>query len=82
MSRRFRAEQFKDWRLIRQTPSGYTIYQNQMNTEAAMVDPRSGAILWIMDVATQVPIYRNPDIKKYLKRNKRIDFSNINIKQM
>lgn len=75
---------FINWRFIDQSPSGYMIYQNQNNTEAAMVDPRSGAILWIMDIATKLPIYTNPNIKKYLKKNKgrKIDFDKMNIKQI
>jgi len=85
MSRRIKNPDFKDWKFMNITSSGLWIYQNAENTEAAMVSPETGEILFIMDLSTKLVIYTSPNIKKYSKKIagvNRLKFGDLDIKRI
>jgi len=67
MSKRVKTPEFRNWKFMNVSESGFWIYQNPENTEAAMVSPKTGEIIFIMDLATKQPIYTSPNAKKYAK---------------
>ena len=85
MRRRIKNPDFKDWKFMSMTNSGLWIYQNLENTEAAMVSPKTGEVLFIMDLSTKLPLYTSPNIKKYAKKTtgiNRLKFGDLDIKQI
>jgi len=52
------------------TVSGFWIYQNPENTQAAMVSGETGEILFIMDIKSGEAIFTSPNIKKYARKTR------------
>lgn len=67
MTKRIKDSEFKGWLYMSSSTSGKWIYNNPDNTEAAMVDPTTGEVIFIMDLASQEPLYVSPNAKKYAK---------------
>lgn len=59
--------EFAGWPFMRNSASGKWLYNNPDNTQAAMVEPVNGEVIFIMDLASQEPIYTSPNAKKYAK---------------
>lgn len=60
--------EFADWQFMTVTASGFWIYQNPENTQAAMVSGETGEILFIMDIKSGEAIFTSPNIKKYTRK--------------
>jgi hypothetical protein len=59
--------EFKGWLYYQNTESGFWIYYSPDNLQAAMVDPATHEVLFIMDRPSQEALYRHPEIKKFAK---------------
>jgi len=59
--------EFLGWQFYNTTDSGYWIYQAPDSLEAAMVDPTTREILFLMDRNTGEKLYQHPDVKKFAK---------------
>jgi len=59
--------EFKGWIFYNSTRRGYWIYQSPDNVMAAMVDPVSFEVLFIMNRGTHQPLYTHPNIKKFAR---------------
>ncbi|MBU0847287.1 hypothetical protein KKH23_08915 [Patescibacteria group bacterium] len=60
-------EEFLGWQFYNTTDSGYEIYQAPDSLEAAMVDPTTREILFLMDRGTGEKLYQHPNVKKFAK---------------
>ncbi len=59
--------EFKGWLYYQNTSSGFWIYYSPDNLQAAMVDPASHDVLFVMNRTTQEELYRHPEIKKFAR---------------
>lgn len=59
--------EFLGWTYMSNSASGKWLYFNPTNTMSAMVEPSTGEIIFIMDLASQEPIYTSINAKKYAK---------------
>lgn len=59
--------EFYGWYYMSNSASGKWIYYNPDNTQSAMVEPTNGEVIFIMDLASQEPLYTSPNAKKYAK---------------
>lgn len=58
---------FIGWIYMSNSESGKWIYYNASNTEAAMVEPSNGEVIFIMNLKTKEPIYTSKNVKKYAR---------------
>jgi len=59
--------EFAGWSYMSNSASGKWMYYSPDNTQAAMVEPSNGEVIFIMDLASQEPIYTSQNSAKYAK---------------
>lgn len=59
--------EFKDWQYYQNSRSGFWIYYAPEDLRAAMVDPASLEVLFIMDRSSGEELYRHPEVKKFAR---------------
>ncbi len=59
--------EFAGWSYMSNSSSGKWLYYSPDNTQAAMVEPSNGEVIFIMDLATQEPTYTSQNSVKYAK---------------
>ena len=59
--------EFRGWIFMSSSASGKWLYFDPENTMSAMVEPSNNEVIFIMDLASQEPIYTSINAKKYAK---------------
>jgi hypothetical protein len=59
--------EFGGWQFMNMSQSGKWIYFSPDNLQAAMVEPTTAEVLFLMDRASGEPIYTSPNVKKHAR---------------
>lgn len=65
--RRMDDPEFRGWVFMSTSGSGKWLYLSPDNLQAAMVDPGTNEIIFIMDRASGEPLYTSPNAKKHAR---------------
>lgn len=64
--------EFRGWMFMSSSRSGKWLYSSPDNLQAAMVEPTTNEILFIMDRISGAPLYASPNVKKHARFGRRL----------
>ena len=59
--------EFRGWSFMSTSESGKWLYLSPDNLQAAMVEPTTNEVLFVMDRPSGQPLYTSPNVKKHAR---------------